>query len=404
MRTFTNFTFYLALSLIMLITYSITFTQQSNNNAFVFNGESSRVFIEDGLAVNQGEANQNAFQYFNKENSENNNISVQAWIYLIGENLGTKMPIIFRAVEGGYESFSLYIDVDGKGYFSINGEQGIESVSTPEIPAFTWIQLTGIYDADNKELKIYYGKDLEGFLPEVSLGTGYVNGQGLFIGKSGADAFKGLIDEIRLWNIALGENNINGSGGNGNPAEPFPNSLAPYFAGQWSFNEIGNYGGTEILEDFSDSLNHLRVDNINEIILSNGFSGEVDVMSIDIDGNDYWIWRSLEVVSPCIVVIETHVEFGLRNLVVPYDKDYMYPGKHPDYHGASPVAMAALAKDKGYRLVGANRFGFNAFYIRNDLVQDLIPEIEAAQTLEHDRNKKLYSVFEAISHFEYREH
>ena len=53
MRIFTNFTFYTALSLIMLITYSITFSQQSNNNAFVFNGESSRVFIEDGLAVNQ---------------------------------------------------------------------------------------------------------------------------------------------------------------------------------------------------------------------------------------------------------------------------------------------------------------------------------------------------------------
>jgi len=283
MRTFNIVKAFIILFVIVFTT--ITFAQQSNNKAFVFDGESSRVFIEDGSAVNQEEAKQYAFQYFNKAGSDNDNITVQAWVYLIGENLGAKMSIIYRAVDGGSNSFSLYVDADRKAYFSIDNANSTEEhrVGTSEIPAFTWVQLTGIYDADNQELKIYYGKDLEESQQYV-LSNPYTTGEGLYIGKFNENAFKGLIDEIRLWNIALGENNINGSGGNGNPAEPFPNSLAPYLAGQWSFNEIGNYGGTEILEDFSDSLNHLRVDNINEIVNSKHLPFFV-VNSIEDDGD-----------------------------------------------------------------------------------------------------------------------
>ena len=74
----------------------------------------------------------------------------------------------------------------------------------------------------------------------TTLIPGYTGGQGLFIGKSSEGAFKGLIDEVRIFNIALGDNNINGSGGNGNPAEPFPSSLNQYSTGQWSFTEISS--------------------------------------------------------------------------------------------------------------------------------------------------------------------
>jgi hypothetical protein len=49
----------------------------------------------------------------------------------------------------------------------------------------------------------------------------------------------------------------------------------------------------------------------------------------------------------------------MNSIVVPYDKDYSYPGKHPDYHEASHVAMEELARKKGYRLVGANYDGVN---------------------------------------------
>jgi parallel beta-helix repeat protein len=271
----------------VIVFTAITFAQQSNNKAFVFDGQSNPIYVKDGNPV-IGENPQSAFQYFNAQDTPatDNNITVQAWIYLIGENT-SKMPIIYRSVEGGsYNVFSLYVDADRKAYFSINSDQGIKSVSTPKIPAFTWIQLTGIYDTENQELKIYFGKDLAGNLQNVSLGAAYENGQGLYIGRSGTDAFKGLIDEIRLWNIALGENNINGSGGNGNPAEPYPSSLEPYLAGQWSFNDIGNYDGTAILEDLSDHNNHLRVEDEYDLVDSKHLPFFV-VTSIGDEGDEF---------------------------------------------------------------------------------------------------------------------
>jgi hypothetical protein len=82
------------------------------------------------------------------------------------------------------------------------------------------------------------------------------------------------------------------------------------------------------------------------------------------------------------VIVETHIEFGTRSIVVPYDKDYVYPGKHPDYHGASPVAMAKLANKKGYRLVGSNEIGFNTIYIRRGLVEGALPEVSPETVLD----------------------
>jgi len=269
MRVSNNFNFFKTLFVIILITCAFTSAQQSNNNAYVFDGNNSQLYIEDGTAVNPG-ADQLAFQYFNQVGSTtDNNFTVQAWVYLIGENLGKKMPIIHRAVAGDNHSFSLYIDADRKAYFSV--DNGNAWVSTLEIPAFTWVQLTGIYDDDNDELKIYFGNEVAEIKTGITLNNPYADGVGLYVGKYGEDAFKGLIDEIRLWNIALGDNNINGSGGNGNPAEPFPNSLSQYSVGQWSFNEITIYppppsSGINILEDYSAYLNHLRVNNIDELV------------------------------------------------------------------------------------------------------------------------------------------
>lgn len=232
------------------------FSQQSNNNAFVFNGENSVVYVKDGQPVNTN-AKQNAFQYFNRVNSTNNNITVQAWIYLLGDNPGVTMPIIYRSVEGG-TSFSMYVK-NNKAYFSVGNSQ---PVSTSEFPAFSWIHITGMYDGQN--LRIYNGNVLSQSVP-VSLNNPYSAGKGLYIGKSEEGAFKGLIDEIRIWKIALTDNNINGSGGNGNPAEPFPSVLRPNLAGQYSFTGITN---NLFLADLSDSLNNLRVENINQIVPS----------------------------------------------------------------------------------------------------------------------------------------
>jgi hypothetical protein len=142
--------------------------------------------------------------------------------------------------------------------------------------------------------------------------------------------------------------------------------------------------------------------NINEILGEAGFEGEVDLLSIDIDGNDYWIWEAIECIQPRIVVIETHTEFGQRSIVVPYKEDFVWqPGMNPHYLGASPVAMTKLADRLGYRLVGANRFGFNAFYLRRDLGTDLIPEVDVANLFRHPRNRERMQLFETIKDYEF---
>ena len=145
----------------------------------------------------------------------------------------------------------------------------------------------------------------------------------------------------------------------------------------------------------------VRTDNINASIERAGFTGEVDVLSIDLDGPDYWIWNALEVISPRIVVIETHVEFGMHPVVVPYDPEYVYPGKHPHYHGASVPAMAKLSKKLGYRMVGANRLGFNTFHVRADLAPKLLPEVSPADVLAHPRNAERAKLFDPIADYEY---
>jgi hypothetical protein len=142
-------------------------------------------------------------------------------------------------------------------------------------------------------------------------------------------------------------------------------------------------------------------ENINGIIKNAGIEGEIGLLSIDIDGNDYWIWDSIEVINPKVIIIETHNEFGMNNIVVPYDANYVYPGKHPVYHGASPVAMNNLAKRKGYRLVGANELGFNFIFVKNGIADKHIPEVSVESLLIHPSVKEGYKKFEEIKDWKY---
>lgn len=145
----------------------------------------------------------------------------------------------------------------------------------------------------------------------------------------------------------------------------------------------------------------VTAENINKLVEDAGLSGDIDVLSIDIDGNDYWVWNALEQVSPNVVIIETHVEFGMRNIVVPYDPNYVFPGKHPVYHGASPIAMVNLAKKKGYRLVGANDLGFNFIFVKNGLEEENLPEVDVESVLWHPSVKESWKRFEPVKDWEF---
>ncbi len=147
----------------------------------------------------------------------------------------------------------------------------------------------------------------------------------------------------------------------------------------------------------------VKRENVNQLIEGAGFKGEVGLLSIDIDGNDYWVWDAIEVIEPRVVIIETHNEFGMNNIVVPYDPEYFYPGKHPVYHGASPVAMTKLANRKGYRLIGANELGFNFIFVKKGLADKLLPEVSVESLLTHPSTIEGYRKFEAIKDWEYLE-
>jgi len=130
-------------------------------------------------------------------------------------------------------------------------------------------------------------------------------------------------------------------------------------------------------------------ENVNELIRSNGFEGEIDLLTVDIDGMDYWIWQAIVVVKPRVVVVEYVGWMGPeRSCTVPYQADFdafKYPTTNgaPDYAGASLMAMVKLARIKGYRLVGFNRHSFNAFFVRHDISHLALPEVDAGGGFSH---------------------
>lgn len=109
----------------------------------------------------------------------------------------------------------------------------------------------------------------------------------------------------------------------------------------------------------------VTTEKINGILKDYGYSGDVGLLSIDIDGNDYWIWKAIEVIRPSIVVIEAKVEFGELNIVVPYGT-HNHHGMDKMYNGASVEALRLLGEQKGYKLAGANKQGYNLFFVKKE--------------------------------------
>lgn len=118
----------------------------------------------------------------------------------------------------------------------------------------------------------------------------------------------------------------------------------------------------------------VTAENINDLLRNNGMAGELGLLHIDIDGNDYWVWKAIEVVNPVLVIMEYNSVFGPDNAwTVPYAPDFY----RTNYHfsnlccGASLTALCDLAKEKGYSFVGSNSHGNNAYFVRNDKRKDL---------------------------------
>jgi hypothetical protein len=120
-------------------------------------------------------------------------------------------------------------------------------------------------------------------------------------------------------------------------------------------------------------------DNIDELIATNGFGGEVDLFSLDLDGNDYWIWEAMTACSPRLVILEYNSSFGPdRAVTIPYDPQFSRRRHHSMYYGASLAALTRASHRRGYRLVAVEPTGVNAFFLRNDLAPH-IPACEPAR-------------------------
>lgn len=128
----------------------------------------------------------------------------------------------------------------------------------------------------------------------------------------------------------------------------------------------------------------ITAENINRLIEENGFAGEVDLLSLDMDGVDYWVWKAVEVTSPRVVVLEYANVWGPDEAVTaPYAADFSWAASPDAPRGASLAAFVKLGREKGYRLVGCHRHGYNAFFVRNDLGANVFPEVSAASCMDN---------------------
>ena len=151
-------------------------------------------------------------------------------------------------------------------------------------------------------------------------------------------------------------------------------------------------------------------ENINDVLRQNDVEGEIDLLSIDIDGNDYWVWKAITVLQPRVVVVEYNASLGVsRSVTVRYDRVFDRYKKHPSgwYHGASLAALTKLAAMKGYMLVGCESHGANAFFVRKDgghgKLLEVPPEEAYYPLLTRLRVASTGEQFRRIEHLEFEE-
>lgn len=138
-------------------------------------------------------------------------------------------------------------------------------------------------------------------------------------------------------------------------------------------------------------------ENVNTTIKEHNFSGNLDLLSLDLDGNDYWIWDSLDVVQPRVMIVEYESGFGPRRRITQkYAEDFVWQRNRVGLpsHGASLAAYVELGNRKGFRLVAVNRLCFNAIFIRNDVAQEVFPTLPIEAGFGHPSAEYRMAAFE----------
>lgn len=134
--------------------------------------------------------------------------------------------------------------------------------------------------------------------------------------------------------------------------------------------------------DLRAEAQFITAENIDHLLGRAGFDVDLGLLSVDVDGMDFWILESIRCVRPRILVTEYNALFGPERIVtVPYEADFQRTRKHHSnlYYGASLGAMTALAIARGYDLVGTNSTGSNAFFVRSDVRPHSLPALSVAE-------------------------
>ena len=119
----------------------------------------------------------------------------------------------------------------------------------------------------------------------------------------------------------------------------------------------------------------VTAENVEGLFAEHGVPDVFDLLSIDIDGNEYWVWRAIENYRPRVVVIEYNVFFGNEvSKTMPYDPDHVWDKSY--YHGASLAALRKLGREKGYTLVHTESYAPNAFFVLDSAIPPELGDIE----------------------------
>ena len=121
----------------------------------------------------------------------------------------------------------------------------------------------------------------------------------------------------------------------------------------------------------------ITAENINKIIKSINFKGVIDLLSIDIDGNEVYLLNKLSQIKPRVIIVEYNAKFPppIRKCIK-YDPKFIW--KYDDYLGASLQLLVDNLKKK-YALVGCNISGINAFFIKKELLKNKFPKNTSAK-------------------------
>lgn len=138
---------------------------------------------------------------------------------------------------------------------------------------------------------------------------------------------------------------------------------------KWNFRDRIRKGALRFVDRYVTRENINRLIGRPKFWGGAGIRGEIDFLSIDIDGNDYHVFEAINVVNPRVVCLEhNHCHAPGAEYIMSYDPNYRWGAGRTDF-GASLTSMAQLAGRKGYTLVGCALYGANGFYVRNDLIE-----------------------------------